>query len=63
MGVCSFGANASFYIIFQNIMENRGFAPREQMLHFPYFQNYINLYSNVSCFFFSISKSHDLKIA
>ena len=26
-----------FWILFENIMENGAFAPKEQMLHFPYF--------------------------
>ena len=25
----------AFALLFENIMENRGFAPKEQMLHFP----------------------------
>ena len=32
------------YHVFENIMENEAFAPKEQMLHFPlYFQKYSKL--------------------
>ena len=38
---------------FGNIMENRAFAPLEQIIHFPYyFQKYSKLYINFSLFFF-----------
>ena len=32
------------YCVFENIMENGAFAPKEQMLHFPYFQKYFKLH-------------------
>ena len=32
------------YHVFENFMENGAFAPKEQMLHFPYFQKYSKLY-------------------
>ena len=31
------------YYVFENILENRAFAPMEQLLHFPYFQKYSKL--------------------
>ena len=32
------------YHVIENIIENGAFAPKEQMLHFPYFQNYLKLF-------------------
>ena len=34
--------------VFKNIMENGAFAPKKQMLHFPYFQKYSKLNLNFS---------------
>ena len=55
------------YNVFENFMENRAFAPKEQMLEFPYYyQKYPNLYLKCSCFFSMLSKNrkwyHDLKL-